>query len=383
MKFTISKSPILKKYGVFSANKELVIPFKYDYILDIVDEKWVIVAKESQFNIVTDGGNYINTTWWKKYSYGLIDLNNNKVLDMSYDLLWVKGDSIYVMNDNVVNKKNLSGQSIWHSKFGTIRLNNWILYQEPEFAIIEDIIKGGVVQKRKKIKVIDVNFNILEEAENFNYIKNKYIIKQIFSNYDSRINIFPGIGLWCSKEWIKFRFELNSEFKTNLCVKNCIFSDVVEYDFYNDEFLYIKTNTARSFIFNKKGDKIFESDQPVLIQKMVDIQERIVINGVFIIENNGSRYEMDIQCQHMASYEFGGNGYIKIIDKPQIFPCLNAFMTTYNYFGLMDGYGRLIAPIIFPSPKMENSESESYRYRRKDDLSDVFEGDSDAFWNIN
>ena len=149
--------------------------------------------------------------------------------------------------------------------------------------------------------------------------------------------------------------------------------------------MYVETLTGKSFIFNKQGCKIFEAEHSVLIQEMGRILNKIVINGVFILKSNGDRYAIATRCNHMFSYEADGNGFIKIIDTPNLMPILDSEKKSanYKYFGLMDEDGNEIAPIIYPSPVFDSSYSESYGIPNySDDLSDAFDGDSDALWNI-
>lgn len=384
MDYIILKSPILGKYGIFTQNSEQIVPFQYDYILSIIDNKWAVVAKKYRFTILDYDDYGGRTDFWQQYAYGLIDLNNNVIFDMSYDLLWVKQDIVYVMKDDIVNEKMINGKSIWHSKYGLIFLDNWIVYQDSEFAVLEinhiDDIRDNI-----KYIVIDVNFNTIEEFDDYLCVKNKYLSKKIMHN--NLIDIFPekGGGFLCPKEWELFHFRINEFNNANLSVNNHTICDITNYKLYSNNFMYVETLTGKSFIFNKQGCKIFEAEHSVLIQEMGRILNKIVINGVFILKSNGDRYAIATRCNHMFSYEADGNGFIKIIDTPNLMPILDSEKKSanYKYFGLMDEDGNEIAPIIYPSPVFDSSYSESYGIPNySDDLSDAFDGDSDALWNI-
>lgn len=384
MSYIILKSPILGKYGVFTENNEQIIPFQYDYILSVIDNKWAIVAKKYSFTILDYDDYGGRTDFWQQCAYGLIDLNNNVIFDMSYDLLWVKQEIVYVMRDGIVNEKKLNGKSIWHSGIGLICLDNWIVYQDSEIAVLE-INHISDIRDDVKYRVIDVNFNTIEEFDDYLYVKNKYLLKSFM--YNNLIDIFPerGGGFRCPKEWELFHFKIDEFNNANLSVNNHTICNINNYKLYSNNFMYVETLTGECLIFNKKGHRIFKSEHPVLIQDMGRILNKIVINGIFILKSNGDRYAMATQCNHMFSYEADGNGFIKIVDTPNIMPILDNVnkSANYKYFGLMDEEGNEIAPIIYPSPVFECSYSESYGIPNfSDDLSDAFDGDSDALWNI-
>ena len=86
----------------------------------------------------------------------------------------------------------------------------------------------------------------------------------------------------------------------------------------------------------------------------------------------------------MKEYDADGNGFIKVIDAPNVNMSINKYSMEYKYIGIMDIYGREVVPTIFPRPVYSDTYVEAHGtpWSNIADPSDAFDGAPDAYWNI-
>lgn len=228
---------------------------------------------------------------------------------------------------------------------------------------------------------------IVNEVFSFKEVRDNIVYKKI--PWRDLINIFPGIGFIVPKKWENFHFT-ESDCKDekrwwgNLEVNGQHFSLIKDYKLLNNHFIQILLRDGSLYIFNDTGKIIYKTNSEVSIQTMGYCLDRLVINGTFILDTNGTRYQIESKFHHMKKYDADGNGFIKVIDVPNVDMSINRFSMGYKYIGIMDTYGREIVPCIFPRPEYSDTYVESHGtpWSNIADASDAFDGVSDAHWNI-
>lgn len=388
-KYKISKSPILKKYGLFDLNGNQILPFEYDAIFKNFDDKYFIVGNVDTFSINNCYNDTYISDFFKRYVYGLVDNCGKVIIKPFKEILWLKGKSVIATFDGVTNEINFVHQYLWHSNSGNIFLNDQIIYQSPEVAVVKVWCDYIPEKFRGDYKYIVYNTELIpiKEFLSLKEVEEKIIYKK--TPWKDVINIFPGITFLVPKKWEAFHFT-ESECRDDnrwwgeLEINGLQFSLIKEYHLINNHFIQIILKDDSVYIFNDHGEIIYHSTAQTSIQTMGYCLDRIVINGVYILNTNGTKYQIENHLQHMRQYKADGNGFIKVCDVPDVDMYINTHSMPYKYIGIMDTNGREIVPVIFPRPEYSDTYVEDHGnpYSNIADASDAFEGDPDAYWNI-
>lgn len=387
--FKIEKSPILNKYGVFDLSGKQIIPFKYDTIFHIFNDKYFIVGNLSTFSIDHTSEYSGSSDFYKRYIYGLLDINGNTIIEPFNEIIWLKDNSIITTNEGVTNIINFSNQYLWRSQYGNIYLNDTIVYQSEDTAVVKvwcDKIPNEYCGGFKYV-VYNTDMEVVKECFSYNDFTDDIIYKK--TPWRDLINIFPGIGFITSPKWEKFHFtesdcKDDNRWWGNLEVNGQQFSLIKDYHLFNNNFMQILLKDGSLYLFNDTGKIIYKTNSEVSVQTMGYCLDRLVINGTFILDTNGTRYQIESKFHHMKKYDADGNGFIQVIDAPNVDMYINKYSMDYNYIGIMDINGREVVPPIFPRPVYSDTYVEDYGtpWSNIADPSDAFDGVPDAYWNI-
>lgn len=387
--FKIEKSPILNKYGVFDLSGKQIIPFKYDTIFHIFNDNYFIVGNLSTFSIDHTTEYSRSSDYYKRYIYGLLDINGNTIIEPYSEILWLKDNFIITTYDGITNIRNFSKQYLWRSQYGNIYLNDHIVYQSEDTAVVKvwcDKIPNKYCGGFKYL-VYNTDMEIIKEIFSFKEVLDNIIYKK--TPWRDLINIYPEIGFIAPPKWEKFHFTESdcrddNRLWGNLEVNGQHFSLIKDFHLFNNHFMQIVLKDGSLYLFNDTGKIIYKANSEVYIQTMGYCLDRLVINGTFILDTNGTRYQIESKFRHMKKYDADGNGFIKVIDAPNVDMSINMYSMKYKYIGIMDIYGREIVPPIFPRPVYSNTYVEAHGtpWSNIADPSDAFDGVSDAYWNI-
>lgn len=358
-RYSICKSPITQKFGVVDTDGQAIIPFIYDIIFDIIDEKYFIVGNKAY---PLSSYNYITT-----YKYGIVDINNNVIIDIKYYSLYKNGDVIYCQEnwDEPLNKQTILGQYIWENKSGTLYLNNVILVQSDTIAIYKD--KGGY-------KKIDCRGQIIDEADcnDIEWFNREQ--KRLNGNIeDESVVLLLDLALVNPAKWKKyeekFSFEVNPNnlYDITLSINEQQSFYLNGFEIELDTFLCIYRVDGRHKIYTG----IFDENLKLLYYDetgfsiMSKFHNRLIINNNLIIDRYGNLYNFDSSEGVIWSVDY--NDYALIYKDQKM--------------GYMNNCGKIVVPIIFPFPIFEKFEEDYKSPFDYTSAEDAYEGDSDALWN--
>jgi hypothetical protein len=358
-KYSICKSPITNKFGVTNSEGQSIIPFIYDIILDIIDDKYFIVGKKV---LQPSRHEYIHT-----HQYGLIDINSNIIIDIKNYVLYIKGDVLYIGEDwdEPLNKKTLLGQYIWENKLGTLYLNYTILYQTDSSAIYKD---------QEGYKKIDCYGNILEKADRNDkewfYRAKRELYWKPGSNSADLLRDFGGIY---SAKWKNFEGKFSLEENPNRLFDITLSINEQQSFYLNafnvelDTFLCICRLEGRrkiyTGIFNENLKLLYYDEAGFSIQSK--FRDRLIINNKLIIDKFGKLYNFDSSLGSI--WYVDENDYALIINNKET--------------GYINNCGEIVVPIIFPDSIYEKFEEDYKSPFYSPSEEDAYEGDSDALWN--
>ncbi len=392
MRFNIRKSPLIDKYYIWdSEQKKFTTETGFDFIVDIVSDKYVIVGNSYCYNV--------DYRYYKTYKYQLLDVKGRPVFDEEFDFVYPTDEVVYCKLSNMpINKRSYLGNYIWNHKHGQSLSKDPFYYCGDETAII----RCEYWQERNDFgfsrgyvyKMIDFNGHIIREEK----VNEKESVIKVFG--DAHKNKFSDLvyidimDVSVDKKWERIN-ELAERTDKNY-FNLCDFKLSEKYYFHNvkisfawEEFLILikmEDNphyTGYDFqpkylegkciaILNDSFEVIYYSKDGFNINPKT-FHDRIIIDQEYIIESDGKLYNMPKDVV-LDNFHTDWEGYV-IVKKD-------------NKTGYVNNKGELVIPTIFPKDIQtgidEDAANESWREYQSivaDFVSDAYEGDSDARWN--
>lgn len=389
-KYSLSFSPILKKYGVKDNNDNIILGFKYDSI-SIIDERYAIVGIENT------SINYDTTT--REFLYGLIDLITCcHIFPVKYEFLYINDNRIFILpsedecgNVKGINEVTLLKQYIWHFRNGTRYFDFPIVAGNKDFALLA-IRNDADLDFTWEFRIVDASGKSIK-SEMVKYDNNRLSYNTANAVPDTLLDIvterasnpafskdyfrLDDFGTMVSSKWklfenkIHIKSGLDHKFDISIELPNGQDILAQSYEIVGNHFLVCKSKPYRSdhishtTIINSFGKVIFSSDSPCTIDRLshgwYDI---LIIDDMICLDTEGNIFKSPyVAGQHC------------------LMPDNCGFVKYYNngFFGIADNRGNYISPCIFPVP---NIHSELSDWRDNDYSSeDAYDGLSDARWN--
>ena len=389
MRYIIHKSPIIDKFYIWDIEeKKMSSETGFDIILEIVQDKIAIVGRKSSYQ----SGYYYYST----YKYMLVDVKGRPILEKEFDFVYPYDSFIICKNSGLpINKLSYLDNYIWDNDSGRYLSKYPFYLYDSKNAIVKgeywyESYKGGYLYQ-----YIDNKGNVLKEAK----VESKESVeralfgfrKQDFSN----LVYIDVLAESVDKRWVRIN-ELAK--RTDKDYFNlCDFNLSEKYDFHNvkinfvwGEFLVlIKMEENPSYtgydrqpkykegkciaILNDSFDVIYYSKDGFCINPRT-FRNRIIINREYILCPDGRLFNLP---ENIKFDEFYSDN------------CGYAEIEKNNKLGYMNNRGEIVIPPIFPKDVPdgidEDAANESWREYQKyaaDSVSDAYEGDSDARWNI-
>lgn len=386
-KYSLSFSPILKKYGVTDSNNKIILDYKYDSI-NIIDNKYAIVGIE---NTSID---YDTTT--REFLYGLIDLINCRhIFPVEYEFLYINNNRIFILpsfdecgNVRGINEVTLLKQYIWHFSNGSRYFDYPIVAGNKDFALLA--IRKEDSDFTWEFRIVDafgecIKSEIVEhDIHRQSYDTANGVPENLLDIVTERPSIsskdyfrLDDFGNWVSSKWklfenkIHIKSGLNRTFDISIELPDGQNMKVRSYEIVGNHFFvcisepYRSDHKAHTTIFNSVGKIIFSSDSLCTIDQLhrgwYDI---LIVDDMICLDTEGNIFK--------SPY---------IAGQRCLTPDNCGFVKYYNngFFGIADNKGNYISPCIFPVPDVHRR----YLDWSDDDHSsdDAYEGLSDARWN--
>lgn len=389
MRYIAQKSPLIDKYYIWdTVEKKITTETGFDIIADIVADKIAVVGRAASYQ----SGCY----YYSAYKYRLVDVNGRNVSEKEFDFVYPYDSFIYCKNKGLpINKLSYLDNYIWDNNCGRYLSKYPFYFYDLENAIVKgeywhESYKGGYWYQ-----YIDTEGNVLKEAK----VESKESVERVlfgFRKQDySNLVYIDVLADSVEKRWERIN-ELAK--RTDKDYFNlCDFNLSEKYDFHNvkisfawGEFLIlIKMEENPSYtgydrqpkykegkciaILNDSFDVIYYSKDGFYIYPRT-FHNRIIINHEYIICPDGRLFNLPKNIKFDEFYS-DDCGFAEIEKDEKI--------------GFMNNEGRIVIPPIFPKDRQsgidEEAANDSWREYQKyaaDSVSDAFEGDTNAYLNI-
>lgn len=389
MRYIPQKSPLIDKYYILdTVEKKFTTENGYDIIVDIVADKIAVVGRATSYQ----SGNYYYST----YKYQLVDVNGRPILDKEFDFVYPYDSFIYCKNSGLpINKLSYLDNYIWDNDSGRYLSKYPFYLYDLRNAIVKgehwhDFYKGGYCYQ-----YIDSKGNVLKEVK----VESKESVKRAifgFSKQDfSNLVYIDILADSIDKRWIRINELAKMIDKKYFNV--CDFNLSEKYIFHNVSisfawgvFLILrKMERNPSYtgydrqpkykegkyiaVLNDSFNVIYYSEEGFDIYPRT-FHNRIIINREYILCPDGRLFNLPENIKFDEFYS-DNCGFAEIEKDEKI--------------GYMNNEGQIVIPPIFPKDVQtgidEEAANESWREYQKyaaDSVSDAFEGDSDAYLNI-
>ncbi|MBR4380768.1 MAG: WG repeat-containing protein [Bacteroidaceae bacterium] len=389
MRYTVIKSPITKKYYICDSEEKKMSSEKgFDIILEIVQDKIAIVGRA---DIYQSGYYYYST-----YKYQLVDVKGRPISEREFDFVYPYDSFIICKNKGVpVNKLSYLDDYIWDNELG-VYLSKYPFYM---YDFKNAIVKGEYWYESYKggywYQYIDAKGNVLKEAK----VESKESVERVlfgFRKQDfSNLVYIDVLADNVDKRWGRIN-ELARR-TDDKYFNICDFNLSEKYDFHNVEISFawgeflilIKMEENPSYTGYDKQPKYKEGKCIAILNDSFDViyyskdgfdiyprtfHNRIIINREYILCPDGRLFNLP---ENIKFDEFYSDN------------CGFAEIEKDNKIGFMNNEGHIVIPPIFPKDVQtgidEEAANESWREYQKyaaDSVSDAFDGEPDAYWNI-
>ena len=389
MRYTIIKSPITKKHYIWDSEEKKMSSEKgFDIILEIVQDKIAIVGRADFYQ----SGYYYYST----YKYQLVDVKGRPISEREFDFVYPYDSFIICKNKGVpVNKLSYLDNYIWDNELG-VYLSKYPFYM---YDFKNAIVKGEYWYESYKggywYQYIDAKGNVLKEAK----VESKESVERVlfgFRKQDfSNLVYIDVLADNVDKRWGRIN-ELAKR-TDDKYFNICDFNLSEKYDFHKvkisfawGEFLIlIKMEENPFYTGYDKQPKYKEGKCTAILNDSFDViyyskdgfdiyprtfHNKIIINREYILYPDGRLFNLP---ENIKFDEFYSDN------------CGFAEIEKDNKIGFMNNEGHIVIPPIFPKDVQtgidEEAANESWREYQKyaaDSVSDAFDGEPDAYWNI-
>lgn len=396
MRYIIQKSPIIEKFYIWdTVEKRLTTETGYDIIIEIVEERYAIVGYRRNYKV---DYHYYNT-----YDYKLIDVNGREVFNEEFEFVYPTDSIVYCKFGNLpVNKLTYLGNYVWNQKGKNIKARYPYFYIDDEKAIVkgeywEDrtdpifpkfgymyqlLNKRGEVLQEEKIESKERISKIFQRFPKSHQQPNYVYIDFMADSFDEK---WAHINEMTERASDKY-YNLGSiQINETLILENVhlgfawdkyllVYKEDNEYDrsYHHERKIINRANNCLA-ILNDSYKLLYYSADGFKVNTRTFI-DRIIIGEEYIMDFDGSLFSIpkDIIFSDDTSDRLG---YLQIEKDDKL--------------GYMNNRGEVVIPPIFPKDVQvgidEDAANESWREYQKyaaDSVSDAYEGDSDARWNI-
>lgn len=356
-----------------NVNRKCVTEKCYPIIIDIIEDKYAIVGESSWY--------WKGSSKYRRYLYGLIDMEGNVVVDIYYQYIYPQDDYIYCKLDNTpLNILSFSGNYLWYNDIKCVESKYPFVYMNSKWAVIRLFeIDGNIT--RRYLRAIDYNGNTIKEKEvpDFSYIDISSFITECNAGKEQPTTIHSKIlgGCEIPIKWSKLNHVIE-EFREGQYLLFNVFIDdktrfeSVHLDLTKNRFLLISKNNHYIAIINDKLKLIYEDRGGFYIERYI-YHDRLVINGKYILDDKGNLFELAISLKNIGQID--ENDYLYFIENDKR--------------GYIDKFGKIVIPPLFSKDEeiyvdefLERAEWEEEQRNIYNSIDDAFEGESDAYWNI-
>lgn len=389
MRYRIIKSPLIEKYYIWDdEEKKMSSEEGFDIILEIVQDKIAIVGRATLYQ----SGYYYYST----YKYKLVDVKGRPISEKVFDYVYPYDSFIFCKNNGLpINKLSYLDNYIWDNASGRYLSKYPFYLYDSKNAIVEgeywhESYKGGYLYQ-----YIDSKGNVLKEAK----VEEKKSVERALFGFDkqdtSNLVYIDVLADSVDKRWGRIN-ELAIR-TDNKYFNICDFNLSEKYNFHNvkisfawGEFLILtkmeenpsytgynhqpKYNEGKCIgILNDSFDVLYYSIEGFKIYPRT-FHNRIIINHEYILCPDGRLFNLPENIKFDDFYS-DNCGFAKIEKNEKI--------------GFMNNEGQIVIPPIFPKDSQsgidEEAANDSWREYQKEVAGwteDAFEGESDAYWNI-
>ena len=385
MRYIIKEDTDTKKFYIWDNKENKPNSEGFDIILDIISDKYAIAGKADTYLSRSD--------YYKYYKYGIIDMKGNVIFDFKYEYIYPTDTIIYCKPFGFpFNQLTYLGHYRWVHKNGTFLSNEPFVYYNNENAILRGeyfkeygmfsmkegyvykLIDGnGIVLKEEKIGKSQSFNKLLKEEKNTNQqlVELKILSQQTDSKWSFLNEITERSERFCNFGSIRLGEVLLNNVHFNFAQSKFLLIFQLDEN-YNGDIIREESSTCCA-VLNDKGKVIYYSKEGFKVMSSVFI-DRIVIDNKYILDYDGNLFSMPEEIEICSMYSFSYN-YIRIKNKEKS--------------GFMDNKGNIVIPTIFPKDEWCGFDEEvsqcmweEYLGQVYDSTDDAFEGDSDAYWNI-
>lgn len=395
MRYIIQKSPLTEKFYIWdTVEKRLTTETGYDIIIEIVEDRYVIVGHRKSYKV---DYHYYNT-----YDYRLIDVNGNVVLNEEFEFVYPTDSVVYCKFENLpVNELTYLGNYVWNQRDKIIKTKYPYFYIDDEKAIVKgeywedrtapifpkfgymyqllnkrgEVLQEEKIESKERLSKILQKFSISHQQPNYVYIDfledsldEKWThIKDMTERTNDKYYNLGSIRI--NDTLILTNIHLGFAWNKYLLV----YKDDKEYDrsYYHERKIINRANNCLA-ILNDSYKLLYYSADGFKVNTRTFI-DRIIIGEEYIVDFDGSLFSIpkdiifsDDTCDRL--------GYLQIEKDDKL--------------GYMNNRGEVVIPPIFPKDVQvgidEDAANESWQEYQKystDSVSDAYEGDWDARWN--
>ena len=389
MRYIPQKSPLIDKYYIWdTVEKRITTETGFDIIVDIVADKIAVVGRATSYQ----SGHYYYST----YKYQLVDVKGRPISEKEFDFVYPYDSFIYCKNKGLpINKLSYLDNYIWDNESGRYLSKYPFYYYNSKNAIVKGKYWHESFKRGYCYQYIDTKGNVLKEAK----VESKDSVERVLLGCRmqdcSNLVYIDVLADSIDKRWERIN-ELAK--RTDKDYFNlCDFNLSEKYDFNNvkicfawGEFLILtKMEKNPSYtgydyqpkykegkciaVLNDSFDVIYYSKDGFNICPRT-FHNRIIINREYILCPDGRLFNLPENIKFDEFYS-DDCGFAEIEKDEKI--------------GFMNNEGQIVIPPIFPKDRQfgidEDAADDAWREYQKDIAGwteDAFEGDSDAYWNI-
>jgi len=389
MRYIPQKSPLIDKYYIWdTVEKKITTETGFDIIVDIVADKIAVVGRATSYQ----SGHYYYST----YKYQLVDVKGRPISEKEFDFVYPYDSFIYCKNKGLpINKLSYLDNYIWDNESGRYLSKYPFYYYNSKNAIVKGKYWHESFKRGYCYQYIDTKGNVLKEAK----VESKDSVERVLLGFRmqdcSNLVYIDVLADSIDKRWERINELAKRTDKDyfNLCDFNLsekyVFNNVKICFAWGEFLILTKMEKNPSYtgydyqpkykegkciaVLNDSFDVIYYSKDGFNICPRT-FHNRIIINREYILCPDGRLFNLPENIKFDEFYS-DDCGFAEIEKDEKI--------------GFMNNEGQIVIPPIFPKDRQsgidEDAADDAWREYQKDIAGwteDAFEGDSDAYWNI-
>ena len=389
MRYIPQKSPLIDKYYIWdTVEKKITTETGFDIIVDIVADKIAVVGRATSYQ----SGHYYYST----YKYQLVDVKGRPISEKEFDFVYPYDSFIYCKNKGLpINKLSYLDNYIWDNESGRYLSKYPFYYYNSKNAIVKGKYWHESFKRGYCYQYIDTKGNVLKEAK----VESKDSVERVLLGFRmqdySNLVYIDVLADSIDKRWERINELAKRTDKDyfNLCDFNLsekyVFNNVKICFAWGEFLILTKMEKNPSYtgydyqpkykegkciaVLNDSFEVIYYSKDGFNICPRT-FHNRIIINREYILCPDGRLFNLPENIKFDEFYS-DDCGFAEIEKDEKI--------------GFMNNEGQIVIPPIFPKDRQsgidEDAADDAWREYQKDIAGwteDAFEGDSDAYWNI-